>query len=207
MLARLLRSLVRRHIDMRRNQFDVLPLPEQRVLFLGDSITEAGNWNEWFPRYPTLNRGIGGDTVEGLRSRLGAALNRPAAISLLIGTNDLHGRRRTAKVADIAARFEELVHQIRTLTPDSPLIVNSVMPRDRRWASRIHELNARYAATVRDVDATYIDLWPALADGDALRAAYTRDGIHLNGHGYQAWVDVLRPRLEAVLGNAYAPHA
>jgi lysophospholipase L1-like esterase len=197
MLARLLRSVVRRHTDMRRNQFDVLPLPDGRVLFLGDSITEAGNWNEWFPSYRILNRGIGGDTVEGVRGRLGTAVNRPAAISLLVGTNDLH---RQARVAGIAAQFAELVYQIRTLAPDSPLIVNSVMPRGRRWASRIHELNQRYAATARDADAGYVDLWPALADGDALRAAYTRDGIHLNGHGYQAWVDVLRPRLEAVLG-------
>jgi lysophospholipase L1-like esterase len=197
MLARLLRPLLRRHMDMRRNQFDVLPLPDGRVLFLGDSITEGGNWNEWFPRCPTLNRGVGGDTVEGVRGRLGTAVNRPAAISLLVGTNDLNGR---ANVAAIAAQFEELVHQIRTLAPDSPLIVNSVMPRGRRWASRIHELNQRYAVTAREVDAGYVDLWPALADGDALRAAYTRDGIHLNGHGYQAWVDVLRPRLDAALG-------
>jgi lysophospholipase L1-like esterase len=202
MLARLLRSLVRRHIDMRRNQFDVLPLPEGRLLFLGDSITEGGNWNEWFPRYPTLNRGIGGDTVEGVRSRLGTAVNRPAAISLLIGTNNLQGLARTAKVAGIATQFEELVHQIRTLAPDSPLIANSVMPRGRRWAGPIHELNGTYAATARAVDATYVDLWPALADGHALRATYTRDGIHLNGHGYQAWVDVLRPHLEKAVGDS-----
>ncbi|QUQ64006.1 GDSL-type esterase/lipase family protein [Kutzneria sp. CA-103260] len=199
MLGRLLAPLMRRHMAMRRNQFDVLPLPEGRVLFLGDSITEGGHWNEWFPHCPTVNRGVGGDTVDGVRGRLATAVNRPAAISLLIGTNDLNGQGRTAKVPGIEAQFEALVHEIRALAPDAPLIVNGVMPRGAKWAGRIRELNARYAAIAGDA---YVDLWPALADGDALRASYTGDGLHLNGHGYQAWVDVLRPRLEAVLGDS-----
>ena len=203
MIARLVRPLIQGQMAMRRNQFEVLPLPEGRVVFLGDSITQAGNWGEWFPRYPCLNRGIGGDTVDGVRNRLGTAINRPVAISLLVGTNDIAGHGTTKKVAGIAAQFDHLVHEIRTLAPDAPLIVNSVMPGNRKLADRIRELNRKYAASARDVDAEYVDLWPTLVDSDGLtlRAAYTRDRVHLNGHGYRAWFEVLRPRLAAVLRN------
>jgi lysophospholipase L1-like esterase len=192
---------MRRHIEARRDLFEIMPLPEGRVVFLGDSITEGGQWNEWIPQYPTVNRGIVGDTVEGVSTRLATAVNRPAAISLLIGTNDLNGQGRTKSVTGIAAQFEGLARDIRALAPETPLIVNSVMPRSRKYATRIHELNGLYAKTARDLGATYLDLWPALAEGDALRAAYTRDDLHLNGHGYQAWVDVLRPCLEAELAG------
>jgi len=45
------------------------------VLFLGDSITEQGMWHEWLPEVPTLNRGIGGDTVHEVQARLDSAVN------------------------------------------------------------------------------------------------------------------------------------
>ena len=33
------------------------------------------------------------------------------------------------------------------------------------------------------------------------RAEYTEDRLHLNGPGYAAWVDVLRPRVDALLAG------
>jgi lysophospholipase L1-like esterase len=45
--------------------------------------------------------------------------------------------------------------------------------------------------------AVYVDLWPALVGPDrALRKDATSDALHLNGNGYQIWVDLLRPHLE-----------
>ena len=44
---------------------------------------------------------------------------------------------------------------------------------------------------------TYIDLWPALSDGQGqLHAEYTLDRLHPGGRGYQVWVDQLRPFVE-----------
>lgn len=42
------------------------------------------------------------------------------------------------------------------------------------------------------------NLWPALADGDAMRREFSFDRVHLNGAGYRAWVSALRPALELV---------
>ena len=97
-----MKPLLARSIAMRRSQFEALPKVADAVVFLGDSITEGGVWDEWFRELLTLNRGIGGDTVGGVLDRLDSALYEPRAISLLIGTNDLTGMGRSFKVDDIA---------------------------------------------------------------------------------------------------------
>lgn len=192
----LMRRLLAPSKAMRRSQLERLPLPPGCVLFLGDSITELGMWHEWLPELPTLNRGIGGDTVCEVQARLDSAVNQPTVISLLVGTNDLSGIGPSPEVPVIAAQFRHLVAELRRRAPDAHLIVNSVMPRKATFADPVRALNHEYAAIARAVDATWLDLWPVLADGaDSLRAQYTGDSLHLNGAGYAAWVDALRPLL------------
>lgn len=181
---------------MRRAQFEQLPLPAGRVLFLGDSITEQGLWPEWFPALPTLNRGISGDTVHEVRARLDSAVRAPSTISLLVGTNDLSGLGRSRDVVVIAREFRGLVEDLRRRAPDAHLIVNSVMPRKATFADQVRALNHEYAAIARAADATWLDLWPVLSDGaGSLRAQFTGDSLHLNGAGFAAWVEALRPLL------------
>jgi lysophospholipase L1-like esterase len=185
---------------MRRSQFEQLPLPAGRVLFLGDSLTEHGMWHEWFPELPTLNRGIAGDTVGEVRSRLDSAVHDPVAISLLVGTNDLSGLGASRDVSVIAAEFRELVQELRRRAPDAYLIVNSVMPRKATFADPVRALNHEYVAITRDAEATWLDLWPVLADpSGGLRAQFTGDSLHLNGAGYAAWVEALRPLLPSAV--------
>lgn len=196
LLAPLVRPVMRRGIAMRAAQFESLPPVSGRVVFLGDSITEGGCWDEWFPELPTCNRGIGGDSVGGVRGRLDAALHDPVAVSLLIGTNDLGGMGKTRKVEGIAEQFTGLVGAIRAQAPAATLLVNSVMPRVASMAPKIRQLNDRYAGIAADAGVAFVDLWPALAASNgAMRDEFTADHLHLNGVGYQAWVDVLRPLL------------
>ncbi len=195
-IAPLFRNVTAKVVQRRRSQFEALQVPPGRVLFLGDSITQEGAWDELFPELATLNRGISGDTVTGVLRRLDQAVNTPSAISLLIGTNDLTGNGQSRKVDDIAPQFRELVENIVRQAPGATLLVNSVMPRTAWLAPRIKALNAHYRSIAADAGATFIDLWPALAgSGDELRTQFTQDNIHLNGAGYRAWVDVLRPQL------------
>ncbi|MFE3054183.1 hypothetical protein [Nocardia sp. NPDC059239] len=56
-----------------------------------------------------------------------------------------------------------------------------------------------FGDSAAQADAVYIDLWPALADANgALRQEFTRDGLHLSGAGYAAWIEVLRPHIAAL---------
>jgi len=196
LLAPLMKPLLARSIAMRRSQFEALPKVADAVVFLGDSITEGGVWDEWFRELLTLNRGIGGDTVGGVLDRLDSALYEPRAISLLIGTNDLTGMGRSFKVDDKADQMDTLLARIREIAPDVPLFLNGVMPRSKSLADDIAELNRRDEKLAGVYGATYLDLWPSLVGPDrALRKDVSRDGTHLNGNGYRIWVDILRPHL------------
>lgn len=180
-------------MPMRATQFATLPLPTGRLVLLGDSITEGGLWDEWFPELRPVNRGIGGNTIGDLFGRLDTAIDNPVAIFLLIGTNDLSLGHSVGRVASDMRR---LVAAIGDRAPDAPLFVQSVMPRRARFADRISELNNAYGNIATEAGAVYIDLWPSLADSDGgLRSEFTRDGLHLSGAGYAVWVDALRPYL------------
>jgi lysophospholipase L1-like esterase len=196
-VAPLLAPLSRRARAGRRAQLEGLPpAPPGSLVLLGDSITHLGIWDEWLPEYRTLNRGVGWDTVGDVFARLDKALPDPRAVSLLIGTNDLSGLGRSRDVDDIAEQTRDLVQRIRQRAPEAVLLVNSVMPRSAWFAPRIQRLNEHYRTIAADAGATYVDLWPALADpDDQLRKELTTDGLHLTASGYRAWVDVLRPQL------------
>ena len=166
-------------------------------MFLGDSISEFGLWEEWFPETPLLNRGIGGETSAQVLARLDTAINEPRAVFLLVGTNDL-----TANVAHdtIVDNVRRILDEIERRAPGTPVHLQSVMPRTADFAEEIRLLNRRYLqlAETRPL-VTYLDLWPALADENGLLAKrYTLDRLHLNGAGYRAWVEVLRPLVAAV---------
>jgi len=194
--APVLRRLMARPMAMRRSQFAELPKAPDRVVFLGDSITEGGLWDEWFADLPTLNRGIGGDTVGGVLERLDSSVHAPRAVSLLIGTNDLAGLGRSHRVDDIARQIDTLLSSIRVIAPDAPLLVHGVMPRSKSLADEIQQLNVRIEQLAAQHSAEFIDLWPALVGPDrALRKDLTGDGVHLNGAGYRTWIDILRPHL------------
>ena len=190
-------------LEMRRSQFVELGAPPRQVVFLGDSITEGCQWSEWFPQLPTLNRGIGGDTVAALSARVETAINDPIAISVLIGTNDLGGgfpgwEQPLTDPRIIAESFDGLVAKIRSLAPQTPLIINSVMPREEKFAPSIIALNEHYRRIASRAQAQYVDLWPAFADGQVIKSEYSLDLLHLNGPGYRAWIEQLTPVLEGI---------
>ena len=208
--ARFVGPVVRRFVEphrvMRIQQFAALPKPPDHVVLLGDSITNGGQWDEWFPELPTLNRGIAGDSVTGVLQRLASAIFEPRAVSVLIGTNDLSGLGRSHRVDDIAEQMDELLSRLTAMAPNAPLFVNAVMPRSKALADDIQQLNVRYERLAAKHDATWIDLWPAFVGPDrALRKDLTGDSTHLNGEGYRVWVDILRPHLTSVASGAQSP--
>jgi lysophospholipase L1-like esterase len=201
-LIPLLRPIVKdRKGATRRRHFEVVPVPPRRVLFLGDSITEAGLWSDLFPELPTTNRGIGGEATYDLAERVDGASNDPIAVSLLIGTNDLHGPRELRDLRQVAARHDEIVARIRELAPDARLLVNGLLPRTLHFRGHLQTLNEWYAASAARHGATYVDTWPTFADeSGVIRPEYSRDGLHLTPVGYLAWADLLRPHLASLAG-------
>lgn len=184
------------NMERKRAQlFEALPSTTGRVVLFGDSITEGGFWDAWLPGLPTSNRGIGGDVIAQLIARVDTAIQSPAAVSVLVGTNDLV-RGETKDADGIAARFRDLIAAIRDRDATVPLLINSVMPRGKKYIDTITAMNEQYRQTASEFDAQYLDLWPVLATPErTLRKELTPDGLHLNGEGYRAWAGVLRPAL------------
>ena len=198
MLRTVLQPLMNPMQEARRTQFAALTAPRGRIVMLGDSITELGMWSEWFPEAPMANRGIGGERSGDILARLHTAIDRPRAVFLLIGTNDL---AVAIPEQEIVANVRAIVDTITRLSPGIPVYVQSVMPRGLKFRDEVRSLNERYREIV---DAAgehvhYLDLWPALETPDgALNPDMTNDTLHLNGTGYRAWADVLKPLINGI---------
>jgi lysophospholipase L1-like esterase len=199
-LMRLEGSITDKSRQLRQELFRMLPPANGRVVLLGDSITEGGAWDGWLRSVRPINRGISGNRISQVLERLDTAIDSPAAVSLLIGTNDLATGNESRDVDAIADRFRHLIHKITERAPNSPIIINSVLPRRKKYADRIRALNERFQMMSDETGAAYLDLWPLLATTDgAIRPELTTDGLHLNAAGYRVWTGALKPILDSSL--------
>ncbi|MBD5296350.1 MAG: hypothetical protein HDS25_08590 [Bacteroides sp.] len=191
--------------------FDKLPVGNGDIVFLGNSITDGGEFQELFGMENVLNRGIRSDRINGVRKRLDQVTSgHPKKIFLLIGINDVADTRQTS--ASIAAMYETLVKEIREKTPETELYIQSVMPINndfKRYKSLIGResvvtgLNEKLRKVASDNGAVFIDLWPALSDPATgkLQKQFTNDGLHLTGAGYRAWTNAVRSYVTGVSDN------
>lgn len=184
--------------------FEILPVDNDDIVFLGNSITDGGEFAELFGNPAIKNRGISADVISGVDRRLSQIVEgQPRKIFLLIGVNDVSHHLSASSIADSYGR---LVRRIREESPETILYIQSVMPinndfgRYKNLKGRenvIPELNRRLEKIAAENGATFIDLWPALADaGGKLRREFTNDGLHLTGAGYRAWTDHIRRYVE-----------
>jgi lysophospholipase L1-like esterase len=161
-------------------------------VFLGDSLTEYGSWNE-LVGCRAVNRGIAGDEILGVQSRLPSILaTRPARIFLMIGLNDV---LRGDSPETISKRYGELVDSIKPGNVE--VYLQSILPtRKGEFGQAIVEVNRRIAKLADGRRVHYLDLYGYFQDADGLLdERYTMDGTHLNGAGYLLW----RERLQAEL--------
>lgn len=175
------------------------------VVFLGDSITQGwgGGLGAAFPGLQVANRGISGDTTRGVLIRLDEdvlALD-PAAVVLLIGTNDLE---EGASPETIAGNLGLILEVLERHDPELPVVLCQVFPSSvekKRPAEQIRALNALYRERVKgDTRIALLDTWSLFADdsGDAKLGEFP-DLLHPNEIGYAKWAAALRPIL-ATLG-------
>ena len=194
-------ALLRTPQEARRTQFEALGPARAHVVMLGDSITEGGNWDEWFADIPIVNRGIGGEVSAQVLARLPSAIDRPLAVFLLVGTNDL---AFDISLDEIVHNVESILGAIERAAPGTPVVVQSVMPRGLTYRDEILALNTRYRELVDAApdNVRYLDLWPVLATPEgALKPELTQDSLHLNGKGYVEWTEVLHPILTDITGG------
>ncbi len=174
------------------------------VVFFGDSITQGwATLTSDFSPLKVANRGISGDTTRGLRARLqGDVLDlKPAAVSILIGTNDLD---QGAEPETVAQNLQAIVAALQESDPALPIVINKVMPRGAKeglYPEKIQELNGLYEAAFKDnARVVFCDTWTLFDDGTgACRQDEFPDMLNPNITGYIKWRKALRPILDGVL--------
>ncbi len=188
-----------------------LPAPapgEDRVVFMGDSITQGWKLDTNFPGKPYVNRGISGETTPQMlvRFRQDVVELDPKVVVILGGTNDLAGNTgpmtleqtedNLASMADIAA-----ANHIR-------VVLCSVTPSvDFPWnpglepAPKIAALNGWISAYAAQKGYIYVDYYEALKDAaGGLPPSLSHDGVHPNPSGYA----LMDPLVEAGIQKALA---
>ena len=194
--------LVHHHYAQKSDFFRSYPLQCGDIVFLGDSITDGACWEEVFPNWPVKNRGINADTTAGVLKRLDQiAKSCPAAVFILIGTNDLPWYAYRSN-EDILMTYEQILQRLKTETPATQVFVQSILPRARFYSGRIRRLNAGLEALAERCGCTYINLFPHFVGPDGqLHPELTNDQLHLLGAGYQRWAHLLKPYLERLSGS------
>src|SRR5690606_7305518 len=73
-----------------KNIFESIEVAETDKIFVGDSITDHGEFQEYFPGQTVLNRGISEDTSDGVLNRIKEVAERkPREVYIMIGINDI----------------------------------------------------------------------------------------------------------------------
>jgi lysophospholipase L1-like esterase len=115
----------------------------------------------------------------------------------MIGTNDLGmDVSQEHLLANYTAILDRLAHE----SPETAVIVQSVLPRAAAFTGRVQALNAALAPLARAHGAVFVDLTPVFAGANgAILPEYSNDELHLLGAGYDAWRRAIAPHLAAAL--------
>jgi lysophospholipase L1-like esterase len=191
------KRLIHQHHAQKVDFFRQHPIQAGDIVFLGDSLTDGGRWDEIFPGKPVKNRGINADTTAGVFARLeDIIIGHPSAIFILIGTNDLP-RYEYRSDEEILASYKQILEKCKAEIPDIRVYVQSLLPRHNSFSRRIQKLNLKLKELTEQIGYTYIDLFPAFSDSKGgLRREITNDDLHLLGPGYKIWADLLRPYID-----------
>lgn len=181
--------------EHRKTQFEQLPDTTNEIIFLGDSITEAGEWAEWLQNPAIKNRGIAGDTSSELLKRLEEVLRaQPKVIFLMIGVNDL----LFVSKEKVLENYRKIINEIKAKSPGTKLYLQSVLPVNRDVSripidnTTIVALNTGIQQLAKEFELQYLDIYTLLKNNKGqLDAQYTSDGIHLNGSAYLTWTTAI----------------
>lgn len=184
---------------------------ENRVVFLGDSITEF--WSKEHALFSEnknfINRGISGQTTPQmlLRFRADVIDLKPSIVVILAGGNDIAGNTGFATIEMITHNIFSMIelaqfHQIQ-------VILCSVLPANffywnpkEKPAERIIELNKalEHYATTKQI--TFVDYYSAMVDDEkGLKSELSEDRVHPNTRGYEIMSPLIQKAIQLTLNN------
>ena len=192
------------YYEQRRTLFESLPNDKKEIIFLGNSITDGGEWSEMFDNRRIKNRGISGDITDGVLYRLKEVTeSKPSKVFLLIGINDLARGVSKDKVYENICRIAK---EIEEQSPKTLIYIQSIFPVNPDFemfgghCSKTDEvlwINEKLESFCSRPRLQYVDVFGKLKNdvNNYMNPAYTNDGLHLTGEGYMVWADLIRKYL------------
>jgi len=180
------------------------PIVKGKVVFLGDSITEFGDWQKLLADPTIVNRGIAGDNTFGVLARLEDILKRePAKLFVKVGINDIS---QDIPTAIIASNISSIIRKVKQWSPKTKIYLHSVLPTNDNVKNeypaahnkndKVTALNNELKKISRRNSIAYIDLNSIFRDQSGkLDVKYAApDGIHLNDLAYKTWVELMKKK-------------
>ncbi len=168
---------------------------EDRVVFMGDSITDA--WGrtlgKFFPGKPFVNRGISGQTTPQMlvRFRPDVISLAPKVVVILAGTNDIAGNTGPETIEEIEGNLISMVelaqaNHIRPVLSSVLPVCDSIKPQtERRPPAQIVQLNTWGKDYASRNGLIYLDYFSEMKDEKGLlKKDLTYDCLHPNDAGY-----------------------
>jgi lysophospholipase L1-like esterase len=187
-----------------------LPAPapgENRVVFMGDSITEGWHIDQSFPGKPYINRGISGQTTPQMlvRFRQDVLELKPKVVVILAGTNDVAGNTGPMTAEQTEGNIQSMAELARAngirvvLCSVLPASHFSWAPQVERPAEKILAINAWIKDYATSHGFSYVDYHSAMKDAEnGLPSNLSRDGVHPLPAGYA----IMAPLVEAAIAKA-----
>jgi lysophospholipase L1-like esterase len=185
---------------------------EERVVFMGDSITDA--WGRhvgsFFPGKPYINRGISGQVTSQmlLRFHQDVVLLKPKAVVILAGTNDIGsnlGYTPLEVIEDNLAAMAEMAraNNIKVVLANLTPVCDYHRPQTQsRPPERILQLNRWIKEYAAKSDAVFLDYFSATVDDKGMfRTEITEDGLHPNAAGYDLMLPPAAKAIAQALGK------
>ena len=172
------------------------------IIFLGDSITEWGNWETLLPEFDIENYGIHGNKIFQVIDRVDELFGKEGdQLFLLIGINDLGDNR---EIYDIENDYRKLVKLLFDNNVASEINLVSILPlQPDKWTKagltieNVNRLNDVIKVIANDYGFIFIDINPSFADQNGeLKEEFTTDGLHLSEAGYLNYKDQIQRKLQ-----------
>ncbi len=160
---------------------------EDRVVFMGDSITEGWKLNESFPGKPYINRGIGGQTTPQMLVRFRQdVIDLKPKVVRDPGRDQRHRGKHRADDARADRRITSRRWPRLARRTGFSVVLCSVLPAfDFSWspglqpAPKIVALNAWMKDYAAQKGYVYVDYYSAMKDErGGLPGALSKDGVH-----------------------------
>ena len=193
------------------------PAATPRVVFFGDSITDAWRLNEYFTGRDFVNRGISGQTTLQMLGRFlqDVVSLKPKAVLILAGTNDIAQGIRVSALEDDLTAMGELARASGIKPVFASVLPVSDYHKDAD--SRFEMTRTRPPAMIRQINSwmqeycrregfTYVDYFAAMVDGNGfMQADLADDGLHPNAKGYRVMAPLALDALNRTLAPVVSP--